>query len=212
MVFTVLCAGNGLLALTLAVTYLVPIVSAATEKRSLAIQISTAGGSPADMLCNSWNGERFDLDGPLGQLAPSIITQGQQHLAYPALHYFHAPDRSNALTVQLASLSETVLVLVERVPPEQRPSDFALRQACIAIASFLEALDYMHIEPAVADPPPADAARFREKGLPVGDEALVPAEEISLYAQRRRLAALLQSDGWSWEDVHRDSAGAPGPS
>ncbi len=201
---TVFCAGNGLLAVTLAVTYLVPIVSAATEKRRLAILVGTLGGSPAEILLNSWDGERFALGGPIDDLVPMIIQQGQQHLAYPALHYFHSPEPMSALSLRLAALGEAALLLRERVPAAHRPSDLTMRRCSLAIASFLQALDHMHIEPAPSAPEAPDIGPLRRAGLPVEETPLVREDALPLHDERERLLAFVEGDGWTWEDIARD--------
>ena len=49
---------NGLLPLTLAVAFLVPVVSAVADKRAIAVQISVLGRTSAEILANA-RGERF---------------------------------------------------------------------------------------------------------------------------------------------------------
>ena len=53
---TVLCAAQGFAVITLSITYIVPIVSAVTQKRQLAVLISQLGVSPETILIRAWNG------------------------------------------------------------------------------------------------------------------------------------------------------------
>lgn len=79
-------AFTGLFTLTLAVSYLVPIISAAAGRRELAGLVGILGRSVDGILERSWNGSDFSSLGPyLQSLCPMIERFTQQHLAYPAL-------------------------------------------------------------------------------------------------------------------------------
>ncbi|ESR27442.1 potassium channel family protein [Lutibaculum baratangense] len=200
-ILTALCAGNGLLVLTMAVTYFVPIVSAATERRQIALAIDTVGSSPSAILRNCWDGSRFDLEQVASELVSPILHQGQQHLAYPVLHYFHSPQAASALPVRLAAFSEALRIVQERVPQENRPRELPMRRCSLAIASFLQTLESTHIKASAEEPSLPDLEALRREGLPLADEALVEPSRLVLHRERRHLKAFVESDGWTWPDV-----------
>lgn len=199
-VLTAVCVGNGLLVLTLTVTYLVPVVSAAVEKRRLAALLACLGGTPEQMLRQNWDGQSFGaLGSSLMQLSPLILHQSQQHLAYPALHYFHSRHPETALPVRLAALDETLTVLLFAAAREARPDRSALLQVRAAIAMFLEVIA------------PADRATVTEApgGLCLDGLEGIPSEAGPRYREalpgladrRRRMLGLVLYDGWAWEDI-----------
>ena len=64
---TVLCAAQGFAVITLSITYIVPIVSAVTQKRQLAVLISYLGANPETIVTRAWNGRGF------GWLEPQLM-------------------------------------------------------------------------------------------------------------------------------------------
>ena len=97
---TGLAAANGFFLVTLSIAYLFPVVSAATEKRILAVTISCLGGTPDEILAKAWNGKDFgNLDQHLINLAPLIVGLGEKHLTYPVPTLF-----SYAVAIALSTL------------------------------------------------------------------------------------------------------------
>ncbi len=199
---TALCAANGLLALTLSVTYLVPVISAAVAKRQLAITIHGLGSTPDGILSQCRDSDGYGrLASILDTLSPNIITLGQQHLAYPALHYFHSGEAAAALPLRLAALSEAVDSIAATVPADRQPDRLSMIRCQSAITSFLWSLRSGHIKLAGEEPPRLhgdDAAR----PAPAGGMDGVPAGHAG-SVDRRLLLSLVQSDGWSWQAINR---------
>ncbi|MEF2551056.1 potassium channel family protein [Aurantimonas sp. A2-1-M11] len=198
---TTLCAANGLLALTLSVTYLVPVISAAVAKRQLAILIHGLGSTPDGILTRCAQcGSYARLGSILDTLSPDIVTLGQQHLAYPALHYFHSPQAAAALPLRLAALSEAIDSIAATVPADKQPDSLAMMRCQSAISSFLWSLQSGHIRLAEDEPP-------RPHSHVVAPPA--PAHELKRIAagqagsvDRRLLLSLIESDGWHWRDIN----------
>lgn len=199
---TVVASANGLLLFTMAITYIVPVVSAAAQKRSLAAYIATLGRGPVPILRRAWDGRTFEAAAShFVELAPMLTAITQQHLTYPILHYFHSHGRETALPVQLAVLDETLMLLQHGVAAEARPHTFALDPARRAMAHFLTTLDRAFIHPTDSPPPPVPLERLEESGPPtVGAPAYDSA--VAAHADRRcLLLGLVDGDGWSWADV-----------
>lgn len=84
---TVLATGSGLVLVTLSITYLVPVVSAVVQRRQLAGQIASLGGSGTEIVVRGWDGATFGtLTQQLSTLLPSLHLLRLQHLTYPVLH------------------------------------------------------------------------------------------------------------------------------
>ncbi|MAU98364.1 MAG: hypothetical protein CMP81_21195 [Fulvimarina sp.] len=199
-ILTAVCAANGLLALTLSVTYLVPILSAAVQKRQLALTIHGIGSTPTGILERAWCGKSLSsLDGILPDISTQILTLGEQHLAYPILHYFHSRHAESALPVRLAAFSEAIDVIAAATPQEVRPSRLSLIQCQAAVATFLRAMESAHIDTSERQPAPPDMSEAVASGVPVDAAPNVGAGAGG--ADRRLLKSLVESDGWSWHDV-----------
>lgn len=201
---TTLVAGNGFIVITLAASYLIPVVSAATSKRSLALYLDSLGTSPSQILISMWDGRGFSsLSQHLMTLSPMIIQAGQQHLAYPVLHYFQSTESKAALPVQIARFGEVLDLLEHGVQPKVRLPGGITAPARHAILAFTRVLERAHLPIPDEAPPPADLEPLSSVGIPVVTdpeyrEAVAQWQE----EQRRRLAAVRYS-GWSWKDVTR---------
>lgn len=199
-ILTAVCAANGLLALTLSVTYLVPILSAAVEKRQLALTIHGIGSTPAGILQMAWDGKSLaSLEGVLPDISTQILTLGEQHLAYPILHYFHSRHAESALPVRLAAFSEAIDAISHSTPEDIRPSRLSLVQCQAAVATFLGAMESAHINISERQPAAPDLSAAVAIGVPIDATPAIAADTGG--ADRRLLKSLVESDGWRWHDV-----------
>jgi hypothetical protein len=195
---TVVATGSGLVLVTMAVTYLVPVASAEAKRRHIATTISSLGSSDAAIVCDAWSGRDFaGMDSHLSLVASDISESGQQLLAYPVLHYLHSVDERAALSPQLLHLHGALLLLAEGVAPGSRPPPAALTPARRAVGSYLVTLDERFLT-AGDDPTPAPSlAPLRAAGIPTVDDSAW-AEALAAHdGERRILASLLRADGWS---------------
>ncbi len=193
---------NGLFLVTLAITYLVPVVSAATQKRQLAAIVSDLGETPVEIVYKAWDGEGFSsLSTYLAQLTPMIELHAQRHLAYPVLHYFHSPHRRTAISPSLAALDEALLLLAAGVQPRVRLPALAVEPAQKALAGLLATLQQQYIRASEETPRAPLLHELAEAGIPVvGEQAF--REAVAEQADRRRLLrAFVRNDGWEWEEM-----------
>jgi len=196
---TGLAAANGFFLVTLSIAYLFPVVSAAIEKRILAVTISCLGGTPDDILVKAWNGKDFgNLDQHLINLAPLIVSLGEKHLTYPVLHYFHTPLRSRCLPLSIVALDEAMSILQYAVPLEVRPDPAALFPVRRSCAAFLTTLKSDYIKPSKEDPPLIHLELLRRKGIPTCDDRIYIKAMQQIDTRRKLLLALVENDGWSW--------------
>lgn len=199
---TVIASTNGFFLVTLSIAYLLPVVSAATEKRAFAVYISSLGGTADEILMASWNGKDFqNLDSHLSSITTSLTQLGEKHLTYPILHYFHSVERSRSLSLSLVALDEALTLLHYAIPPEYQPSKATLNSARRASAAFLKTLKSAYLESAKLEPPLIKLELLRTKGIPtVSDREFVKATK-HVCQRRKLLLALVENDGWNWDAI-----------
>lgn len=201
-VATAIASANGFFLITIAITYLLPVVSAATQKRQLATYISSLGGTSDEILVRAWNGQNFgQLDQHLIALTPMVASMGSAHLAYPVLHYFHSLDCSRAFALSLAALDEALILLQYGVPVAHQPDRAALGPARRAVAAFLQTLSSDYIRAESQTPPLPALDLLRTANIPT----VSPDQfwEVTKPVTRRRqfLLALVRNDGWKWDAI-----------
>jgi hypothetical protein len=195
---TVVSTAQGFTLITLSVTYIVPVVSAVTQKRQLATLISHLGEDPSAIVTSAWNGRDFgQLEQQLITLTPSLVGLQQQHYAYPVLHYFNGAARKGAVVPAIATLDEALMLFLLAVGEEARPDANVLRGARQAIGEYLDMLETVHIEAAEVAPPPPSLRALRSAGIPTVTEEVFQGE-VARLERRRLLLALLERDGWPW--------------
>ena len=204
-VLTALAALNGLIAITVGITYVLSVLNAAVQMRQLARYITSLGGTAEEMLVRGWTGRDFaPLMAHLHSLTPQLLTVGQQHFAYPILRYFSSAHPVTAIAPAVAVLDEAVTLLESAVAPELRPLPLSLRPIRTGIAGLIDDMSPAGPEPADERPPAPDLDVLRDAGIAVVSydrfaEALEREEE-----RRRRLHRILQHEGWEWGPVTGD--------
>nr|WP_299245164.1 potassium channel family protein [uncultured Halomonas sp.] len=196
-----LAAVNGLFLFTLAVTYIVPVVSATVQKRQCALLISAMGHSPLHIIRSTHHEEAFPgLANQLATLQGSITTLGQQHLAYPILHYYHSRHSMSALPVALTRLYQA-LIIIEYACPRLDPSTrLQISTTLDSINQFLDTLHTAFIYPAEHEPSLPDLAPYAE--LPCFDKTAEQIHDhLSSLSRQKLLLCYNCRDGWDWEDV-----------
>lgn len=197
-VLTSVASINGLFAITLAITYLLPIVSAATAKRQLALLIDSLGDSTAEVVANGWNGEDFaGLENQLRNITPLLLLHSERHLAYPVLHYFHAAEQRAALAPHILVLDDAVTLLSECVPGAYRPDPSVLRATRHAIDVFLGRITHHFITQADEPPPHPDPRPIEAASVPLIEQAGVDEVFEGVRERRKWLQGFLDGDGWS---------------
>ena len=195
---------NGLLLFTLAITYALPIVSAATEKRQLALCIHAMGASPEEILeFGLGNGDFDSLAGHLDGFESMIAGASQKHLAYPILHYFHSAGSVTALPLALVRLDMALELARMRDEPLPPAVAARIRSTQHVIQQFLATLRGAFIRPTDTTPEiPAleRGARVLEADADDLAQRLRGLEKINL------LAAYITDDGRDWASVWHPSA------
>jgi len=188
---------------TLAVTFLMQVLSAVVQKRTFGAGISDMGGTPARIVARAWNGEDFDsLSDQLVAITGMLHNFTEQHLAYPVLHYFHSERDRTAATLRVASLDELILLISEGAAPEVRLPPMILDTVRAALEGFATMLTEEGVEPADEPPPPPRLSILRDAGAPTVDDETFRRAVQNAQKSRRFFAGLLRDDGWKWEKVN----------
>lgn len=203
---------SGLAVATMAITYLVPVTSAVTDRRTLGLQLATLGQTPQQLLVSAWrSGDWAALEHELSHLAPQLHLTGQRHLAYPILHYFHDVDERVAVAVGVPVLDEAMCIMQHGIAEHARANALPVASARAGVESFLTALGAGHIRAAPAAPPVPDLEPLRRAGLPTVSDEEFAAACASQEHRRRMLLGLARDDAWSWHTVRSDAEGRHDP-
>lgn len=205
---TIVAAASGFFIITLTITYLSPLVTAATQKRQLASMILGIGVTPHQVLIETWHDRDFDALAPFfASLVPPLYLHSQNHLSYPVLHYFLSRGRRAADAISIAVLDESITLLEYGLQPEHRPNALPLKVLRKAIDDYLDKLRDVTIEPTEDAPPPPSLEPLRQAGLPVVDDATFRASLSAVSGRRCLLLALVRSNGWTWQHVYDPELG-----
>lgn len=199
---TALMTASGMLFVTLSVTYILNVLSAVTQKRSLASSINGLGAQSTEILETSWDGDAFQgLELPLNTIANQLNTLTSNHKAYPILHYFFSPQTSQAPTTNIAVFDEALTILKFGVNTQHRPSEPSIRQARLSVQNYLDTIGSAFVDPASQPPPAPSFERLRDDGIPLvsDDDFTTSLEEID--DRRRHLLGLVESDARHWPNT-----------
>jgi len=207
-VLTSATAFVGLITTTMSITFLVPVISNAGQKRTLCRQIQSLGGSPEQIVINSFDGKDFSSIGShLTAISPMIFTYAQNQLTYPVLHHMHNHKPEENITLKLVSLDEALTIFLLHIPEDKRPNFLDLYMARRAISSYLDTMTYMGTSRQKPPLPDLDYIT-RETDVDLYNLEEEPMNRFySKLEKRRRLWKMnLQRDGWQWNDMrtHED--------
>lgn len=202
-IITTILSFAGLILISVAITYLIPVVTAEIEKRKISVYITTLGCSVEEILVNYWNGSDFkQLNLPFIYLTDKIISHAQNHKAYSVLHFFHTSDKKEAFVLNITNLDEVLTTLLYNIKEEYRPSTHALMGLRKAISSYLITLPSVYIKPSKELPPAQKLTKLKEMNIPVIQGKGTELAFVNISGRRRLLLALVKNDGWEWKDIH----------
>ncbi|QOR38506.1 two pore domain potassium channel family protein [Billgrantia diversa] len=202
-VLAVLAAANGFFVLTLSVTYILAVMSAVVQKRQLAISIHALGDTPSAIVRRlEAEGGFVELAEQVDDLKATIISVGQQHLAYPILHYYHQGEPSRALPVALFRLYQALAIVCHGSTSLSPSVRFKLQATLYSLESFRSVLSHDFVRPA------RDVPKIEAAWLPSTARLDKPREEIRDYLEglesQRVWQAYLENDGWEWQMSWRE--------
>lgn len=208
---SVLSTFSGLAFVTLAITFLLPVVTAVTQRRQQANRIHGLGHDAQQIVVNGWDGSGFTtLEQLLPDLANELLLTAERRLAYPILGYFHASAVTDDHRVQLAAIDEAATLLRHAIDRDRvTVSPLPLRLLRHAIVQQLERAEH----PVDLDPDDQaldlDLEPLRAAGIPTVDDATFDRAVAEEADHRRRLAALVATTRWDGVVAARTRSRAP---
>ncbi|MCQ4327830.1 potassium channel family protein [Stutzerimonas stutzeri] len=200
-VLTSAAAFCGLAFITVAITYLVPVLSAVGLQNQLSILVTSMGRTPQQILLNSWSGTDFAwfYDGA-SKLSQMLVQHTLNHHSHPVVHCFHNSEASKSIIPAIVTLDET-LRLLDRISSDVPQDRLKRKMLKTAIDQHLEMLrsNYLRRVSPTVPAPVVTLEPLEQAGIPLiepGDE-----QPPRLDERRKLLGALLEADGWSWDDV-----------
>lgn len=195
-----LASFSGLFLITLAITYLISVISAVVERRAIATHIHSLGDSASDIVTRGWDGTRFtsQFQQHLATLTTALITSAEQHLAYPVLHYFHTGSGERSAPVAIADLDDALCLLACGVAPDHRPDPNVVTALRYAIDRYVVTATGIAWVPDVEAPPPPCLAPLNKANIPRVDAESFERLLEGSTTRRQGLHRLVTSDGWSW--------------
>ena len=190
-----------LLTSLMTITFLLNILPAVVQQRTIASYISDIGGKAPLILSRAWSGERFvALDDHFVQITPLIHLYTEQHLAYPVLHFFHSETERTAITLRLASLFDLVFLLGEGAAPEVRLPPLVIDplRGALRGLSYVASDEFVKLRDAASAP---QLAILRDLGIPTIDDETYARAVAEHVRARRFFAGLVFDDGWDWDKV-----------
>jgi hypothetical protein len=194
-VLTAVASFTGLFLVTLAITYLLPVVQAVAQKRSLAGRIHSLGSTGADIAAQA-RGPGSSLERQLESVAADLTLHAERHLVYPVLHYFESDESRTAFAPRLAALSDGLLLLRHGVPEPDRPDPTALGSVEGSLDDYLGTVRGLLASPSEDAPPPPPTTGL-DRTAPDADRALATACD-DRERQRRLLHAIVRQSGHDW--------------
>lgn len=193
-VLTAAAALNGLVVITVGITYLLAVLGAVVERRQFAAHLAALGAAPHEILIRAWDGHSFkDLATHFSTLIPGLLLQTEKQLAYPILHFFRAEQASRAAGPAIAKLDDTLTLLEHGVVPEKRPPEALIRPLRVGIDTLLDNLTPAYICPTDQAPPAPRLAPLRAAGIPVVDDATFERRVRQLADRRRTALAMVRN-------------------
>jgi hypothetical protein len=200
-VMTSVASFGGLALVTLAITYLLSVISAVVTRRALATQISALGSTGGEVVAAGWSHGSFSpafTQHLVGLVAP-LATVVQQHFAYPVLHYFRSRSPEESAPMAIAVLDDALLLLVGAVDPAVAPESSAITPARRAIDRYIRTVGGTSAPRSDDDlPPPPSVEPLLRAGIPLLPEAAFGEGLVVEADHRRRLQRLVREAGWSW--------------
>lgn len=204
-VVTSLSAFAGIAFITTSITYFVPVLNAVNLQSKISLYISSMGKTPQEILINSWNGEDFtSFFDNASNLADMIMQHTLNHRSYPVIHYYHNSREANSIKRALVMLDEVLLMLNHAVSEDSCKDKLKLKMLRTTLDSYIDIVKgaSSKTSPGNGTAPKPDLCKVAGEGIPLYKEGADYAQREEVEQHREELTALLESDGWIWEDVY----------
>lgn len=189
------------LLVTASLSYILPVVSAAVERKILAQKIRAIGEDPVEIVERAWAGPSAGaLDSHVLSLLDDINQNAHAYLVYPILHHFHVERPEESPSRMLLMLSDALFLAGHVVAEPLRPPASLLRVAEKVIQTYARLAShklYRHAEEEHGLEGLPSGEALESRGIRVVEEPERRAVAGEYEALRRRLVALCREDGWA---------------
>ncbi|WP_026915827.1 potassium channel family protein [Christiangramia portivictoriae] len=199
--FTGFISYTGVVFISLGISFLIPVVEGITLKRKLSMQIHNLGETPEKIITNYKDDNFNRLSEALSDLEAPLLKVAQSHLAYPVIHYFHSINLYESLPVQLATLDETLSILLYQVEEDHFEDRRSIERTYKSLTYYLSTLASAFIHPNDDEPEHPDTNYLQD--LKKSDQAINDSANRRLANRRKLLLAYLQNDGWQWDVIEK---------
>lgn len=185
-----IAAFNGLLLLTVAITYLLQVLSKVHSKRSFCRGVSSFAQSPdqfADKLKTATSLQ--DLHTFFVNWSSQLATMAESHLSYPMVHFYYSAERRLSLAVISGVMHEGLYRFLQNSPPPQGSDKVYLTNLLQSLADLLQTLKDDFI------PEKGE----KESGKAAKEAPLQPASDWQ--QQQALIKGFLHNEGRRWEDI-----------
>lgn len=206
-IVTSVSAFSGLVFITASITYFVPVLQAVGLQSKLSLYINSMGKTPQEILANSWNGKDFSgFFENVPDICQMVMQHTMNHHSYPVIHYFHNSKAKLAVTPAIVLLDETCQLLKHAVSQSAEIDKLKMTMLQTTLDAYLEMVrgSYLkHVSPKESAPTP-DLGQLEEQEIPLKkQEEAKHAFDVDLQERRKSLSALLEMNGWSWQEVYQ---------
>lgn len=185
--------------ITVSLSYVISVISAAVERRSLATGIFAMGKTEEEIILNaSLHDPEGSLKNYLFSLSSAIDQQALRHLAYPVLKYCHATRAELSPARAVLLLGDTLFLLDLEDSTSLKGITRVLRSSINNFAEFSRA--------GTASAELADSEKNRladvAATLELSSDDIEFDRAYQAYAPlRRRLISLCEEDGWTLQQA-----------
>ncbi|WP_309573384.1 potassium channel family protein [Deinococcus sp.] len=197
-ILTDIAAINGFFLLTFAITFVVPVAQARSDRRELALHLHRAGPGAQALILRAHTDHDRGLLSLTTDLHPILNRIDAAHLNSPYLHRFHDHDRQDALDISLPALGEALLILQGGLNTH---APQGLRRSLASVDSLTRTFERTQVWPLPDAPPAPDLTPLRDAGLDVRSTDDFHAYLHTHQAFRRRLHAMAQAGQWRWDQI-----------
>lgn len=198
-VLTALASFIGLFLITLSITYLVSVVSAAVTRRQLAQSITVLGSTGPEIVLTHWSEGQISsqFSSRLQTISTQLLKVTQQHLAYPVLHYFHSTDPASSAPRAIAALDDALVLLDCAVDPDIAPGQDVLGPGTRAMQRYARTVHATGGKQA-RTPPLPDVQPLRDAGVPLRQQDEYESAADEHRSRRDDMSKVVASDAQPW--------------
>lgn len=186
----------GFVFFTTTMTYLLSVSSAVIHKNALSMTITNLGKDPKQLATQLQQLEPSFSVQQIANLEQMVIKNSVNYQAYPVLHFYHHPDDTNTISVNITVLDEALRMMLSS--NSSVPMQKALQSLQSAISAFLAHLQERFGSKADDQP---DISWHKVQLLQnTHREAFI--ENSHDKSRRNVLTNLLHNENRNWENVY----------